>query len=319
MFRFADPQYLYLLSVVPVLIGIYIWYRINQRARQRHKFELYLCVIILLILAIARPQFGSKLKEEKRKGREIMLTVDVSNSMLAQDLEPTRLDRTKFAIDRLISQLNEDRIGMVVFAGDAYVQLPITSDYTAAASFVRTLSPNMVSKQGTAIGAAIDMATNSFSSSSEGSRVIILISDGENHEDNPLVAAENAAKQGIKVYVIGIGTPEGSPIKIGNDFLKDNKGNIVVSKLDEDILEKIALSTGGSYIRATNRSLGLQEIINRIKEIEEKELSTMIFEEYNEQFQWPVGIAAVLLLIEFLMNNRRNRLISKLNIFSREK
>ena len=338
MFRFEEPQYLYLLIFIPILIAVYVWYRADFRRRKRkfaqneimqilspdasnsrarHKFELYLLAVLLLIIAAARPQFGSKLKEEKRTGREIMLAVDVSNSMLAQDIEPTRLDRTKFAIERLIEQLDEDRIGVIVFAGDAYVQLPITSDYATAASFVRNLSPTMISKQGTAIGAALEMATNSFSSSSKDSRVVILISDGENHQDNPLAAAELAAQQGIKVYVIGIGTPEGSPIKIGDDFLKDNEGNIVVTKLDEKILEQIAVTTGGTYIRANNHSIGLQEIINRINELEKKELSTMVFEEYNEQYQWFVGAALLLLLLDFLMYDRRNKLISKMNIFTR--
>lgn len=229
MFRFATPGYLYLLLLLPLLAGLYVYaVRSRRRAlerfadeavlpglmpeaspvRLRLKFVLLCLGLGFIILALARPQFGSKLREVTRQGVEIMLAVDVSNSMLAQDFEPSRLERTKFAIDRLAEKLHEDRIGLIVFAGDAYVQLPITSDYVTARNFARNISPDMVSRQGTALGAAIELASGSFSSGSEGSRVIILISDGENHEDDAMAAAEAAARQGIKIYTIGIGTPE---------------------------------------------------------------------------------------------------------------
>ena len=216
---------------------------------------------------------------------------------------------------RLTEQLTEDRIGLIVFAGDAYMQLPITSDYVIARSFANSISPDMVSRQGTAIGAAINLAMNSFSSGSEGSRVLILISDGENHEDDALAAAAAAAAQGIKIYTIGIGTPEGAPISIGGEFIKDEQGNMVVSKLDEKTLQQIAVSTGGSYIRATNRSLGLNEIVKQINEVEKKELKTKVFEDFDEQFRGLLWAALGLLLIEGAMLTRKNRILARFSVF----
>ena len=328
MFRFATPGYLYLLLLLPLLAGLYVYaVRSRRRAlerfadeavlpglmpeaspvRLRLKFVLLCLGLGFIILALARPQ-----------GVEIMLAVDVSNSMLAQDFEPSRLERTKFAIDRLAEKLHEDRIGLIVFAGDAYVQLPITSDYVTARNFARNISPDMVSRQGTALGAAIELASGSFSSGSEGSRVIILISDGENHEDDAMAAAEAAARQGIKIYTIGIGTPEGAPIRIGGDFIKDEEGKMVVSKLDEQTLEQIALTTGGGYIRATNRSLGLDEIVQKIGEVEKKQLTESIFEVFSEQYQYPLAVGLALLLLDFLIPERRSRLLDRLNIFRKK-
>ena len=336
MFRFATPEYFYLLLILPLLWGVHLLSARARRraierfgdpatvselmpeastARPRYKFVLFSAAVLLLVVALARPQFGSKLKEVTRTGIEIMLAVDVSNSMLAQDFEPSRLERTKFAIDRLTQQLEQDRIGLIVFAGDAYMQLPITSDYVAARSFAAQISPTMVAKQGTAIGAAIDLAASSFSSGSEGSRVIVVISDGENHEDDALAAAKAAAEKGIRIYTIGIGTPEGAPISIDGEFIKDEQGDMVVSKLDEQMLEQIALTTGGAYIRATNRSLGLDEIVQKINEVEKKELTSTVFEDFNEQYQYLIGLALALLLLEFAMLERRSRLLARFNIF----
>lgn len=338
MFRFASPHMLYLLLLPLAMVLIYI-YAMRQRRRRlerfgdpetlaqlmpeasprrvRNKFIIFMCAAALVVVALARPQFGSKLKEVAREGVEIMLAVDVSNSMLAQDFEPNRLDRTKYSIGRLLEGLKRDQVGLVVFAGDAYVQLPITSDYVAARNFVSQVSPNMVSKQGTAMGAAITLATNSFSSESEGSRAIILISDGENHEDDPMAAAEAAAAAGVKIYTIGIGTPEGAPIQINGEFLKDEKGDMVVSKLDEKMMQEIAMTTGGAYIRSTNQSMGLQEIIDQINKTETKKFSSMVFEEFNEQFQYLLGAALILLLLEGVIISRKNRILARFNIFNR--
>ncbi len=339
MFRFATPEYLYLLLVVPFMVAAFVLAaRARKRAlerfgdphtlaglmpeasprRIRHKFVLVCAALGLVVLGLARPQFGSRLREVTRTGIEMMLAVDVSNSMLAEDFEPNRLERTKFAIERLTERLEQDRIGLIVFAGDAYMQLPITSDYVTARNFAADISPTMVSKQGTAIGAAIELAARSFSSGSEGSRVLVIISDGENHEDDALAAAAAAAEQGIKIYTIGIGTPEGAPISINGDFIKDENGNMVVSKLDEQTLEAIALSTGGAYIRATNRSIGLDEIVRKIDEVEKKQLTSTLFEDFNEQFQYLLGGALLLLLLEFAILERKNRLLSRFDIFSKK-
>ena len=287
-------------------------------ARLRTKFIIYTLAVAFLIVAAARPQVGSKLREEHQKGIEMMLVVDVSNSMLAEDFEPNRLDRTKFAIDRVVESMKQDRIGVVAFAGEAQVQLPITSDYRMARAFARKLSPAMVRTQGTDLGAAIKLASMSFSSQSEGSRVLILITDGENHESDALEAAQAAAEKGIAIYTIGIGTPEGAPVMIGGDYLTDEKGDMVVSKLDEKTLQKIASETGGAYVRATKQSIGLKEIVDRLKELDESDLATTRFEAFDEQYQYPLAVALLLLLIEWLILDRRNPLLARFNIFGQK-
>lgn len=339
MFRFANPYILYLLLIIPAAIVLFIFAQIRRRrrlerfasssllaqltpsaspARLRTKFVLYSLALAFLILAAARPQVGSKLREEHQKGIEMMLVVDVSNSMLAEDFEPNRLDRTKFAIDRVVESMKQDRIGVVAFAGEAQVQLPITSDYRMARAFARKLSPQMVRTQGTDLGAAIKLATMSFSSQSEGSRVMILITDGENHESDALVAAQAAAEKGIAIYTIGIGTPEGAPVMIGGEYLTDENGDMVVSKLDEKMLQEIASTTGGAYVRATKQSIGLKEIVDRLKELDESDLATTRFEAFDEQFQYPLVVALLLLLVEWLILDRRNPLLARFNIFGRQ-
>lgn len=339
MFRFANPYILYLLLIIPAAIVLFIFAQMRRRrrlerfasssllaqltpsaspARLRTKFVLYSLALVFLILAAARPQVGSKLREEHQKGIEMMLVVDVSNSMLAEDFEPNRLDRTKFAIDRVVESMKQDRIGVVAFAGEAQVQLPITSDYRMARAFARKLSPQMVRTQGTDLGAAIKLATMSFSSQSEGSRVMILITDGENHESDALEAAQAAAEKGIAIYTIGIGTPEGAPVMIGGEYLTDENGDMVVSKLDEKMLQEIASTTDGAYVRATKQSIGLKEIVDRLKELDESDLATTRFEAFDEQFQYPLVVALLLLLVEWLILDRRNPLLARFNIFGRQ-
>ena len=341
MFRFANPQYLWLLLAIPALVLIF-WAAAAPRRkslarignpgvleelkpevstrRTALKLILLITAAVLLILAVARPQFGSKLREEKAQGVEMMLVVDVSNSMLAEDFEPNRLERTKYAINKLFDGLRQDRVGLIVFAGEPKVQLPITSDYRMAKAFAKRIDPSLVSVQGTAIGKALSQALLSFSGETEEthSRVIILVTDGENHEDDALAVAKRAAEMGIRIYTIGIGTPEGAPIQIGGEFIKDEKGDMVVSKLDEKMLSEVAGITGGAYVRSTKQSIGLDEIVKSINEMEQTELSMMRFEEFNEQYQYLLIAALVLLLAEFLLLDRRNPLLAHLNIF-REK
>ena len=340
MFRFAHPEYLYLLLAAPALVALFAWALYDRRrrlarfgdpatvatlmpdastGRMKLKFILFTTAVILVILAAARPQFGSKLREQKSEGIEMMLAVDISNSMLAEDFEPNRLERTKYAINKLFDGLEQDRVGVIVFAGDATVQLPITSDYRMAKAFAKRISPSMASVQGTSIGKALSLAEMSFSSGSGDSRVIILITDGEDHEGNVMQAAERAAEQGIRIFTIGIGTPEGAPIEIGGEFIKDEKGDMVVSKLDEKMLQEIARITGGAYIRATKQSIGLDEIVRAINDMEQSELSTVRFEEYNEQFQYLIAVAFALLLVEFWLLDRRNPLLARFNIFREQR
>lgn len=338
MFRFANPQYLWLLFALPLFAALFwVAMRLRRRrlarfgrsetleelmpdvsnARVVLKFILFSVAMALLILAAARPQLGSKLREEKAQGVEMMLAVDVSNSMLAEDFEPNRLERTKYAVNKLFDGLRQDRVGLVVFAGEPKVQLPITSDFRMAKAFARRIDPSLVSVQGTAIGKALEQALLAFSGDTEQthSRVVILITDGENHDDDALAVAERAKQMGIRIYTIGIGTPEGAPIEIDGEFIKDETGNMVVSKLNEEMLARIAEITGGAYVRATKQSIGLDEIVESINAMEQTELSTLRFEEFNEQFQYLLAAALLLLLIEFLLLDRRNPVLAHLNIF----
>lgn len=340
MFRFAHPHYLWLLLLIPTLALLFVWAAYRRRRRLERfgtlslveelmpavsqgrivlKFILFELALTCLVFAAARPQFGSKLLEEKAEGIEMMLVVDVSNSMLAEDFAPNRLERTKYAIGKLFEGMKQDRVGLVVFAGEPKVQLPITSDYRMAKAFAQKIDPSLVTVQGTAVGKALEQALLSFSSDTadEGahSRVIVLITDGENHEDDALAVAERAAQMGVSIYTIGIGTPEGAPISFGGDFIRDEKGEMVVSKLNEEMLRKIADITDGLYVRSSLKSIGLDEIVERIEEMEKSELSTIRFEEFDEQYRWLVFIAVVLLLIEFVLLDKRNPLLAHLNIF----
>lgn len=339
MFRFAEPDMLYLLLLIPAMALVF-WFASRARAkriarfgnpetiaqlmpesspvRRRNKFILMLIGLALIVVGLARPQFGSKLKEVSGEGVELMFVVDVSNSMLAEDFEPSRLERTKFSINRLLEGLSQDKVGLIVFAGDAYVQLPITADYTAARNFVSQISPNMVTMQGTAIGSAIDLAVSSFSSGSEGSRVIILVSDGENHEDDAIGAAKRAAEKGVTIYAVGVGTPDGVGIMLGGDYIRDEEGNVVLSKLDEATLREVALVTGGAYITASKQSIGLEDIIAKVRETEKTQFSTNIYDEFDEQFQYMLGAGLVFVLLGFLMLERKSRILSRFNIFKKD-
>lgn len=336
MFRFANPDILWLLALVPAMaLALAVVARLRRRSLARFgnlklleelmpdvstgrvalKSLLFLTAFALVVFAAARPQFGSKLREEKAEGIEMMLVVDVSNSMLAEDFSPSRLDRTRYSIDKLFSSLTQDRVGMVVFAGEAKVQLPITSDYRMAKSFAKKLSPSLVSVQGTDLGQAVSLAALSFSNAPDKSRAMILITDGEAHDAGAVEAARRAAEQGIRIFAIGIGTPEGAPIKIGGEFIRDEKGDMVVSRLNEEMLQEIASIGDGGYIRATNQAFGLDEIVEKINDMERGETTSLRFEEYNEQFPWLIAAALVLLLLESLLLDRRNPRMKRFNIF----
>lgn len=339
MFRFANPHLLWLLLLVPVMIIVFaIAMHLRKRNLRRFgneatvkqllrdvsswrvhtKFILITIAYTALVFAAARPQFGSKLREEKSEGVEMMLVVDVSNSMLADDFAPNRLDRTRYAIDKLLSQMDQDRVGMVVFAGEAKVQLPITTDYRMARSFTKRLSPSLVDVQGTDLSDAIDLASLSFSQREGSSRVIVLITDGEAHDEDAAKAAEQAAKRGIRIFTIGVGSPQGVPIKIDGEFIKDEKGEMVVSRLNEKLLQQIAEKGNGLYLRASNAEFGLNEIVKAIEDMEKTERSMLTFDEYNEQFFWVLWIALGLLLIEGILLYRRNPRLRRFDIFNRE-
>lgn len=340
LFRFANPDFLYLLLLLPVLIFLFVINEIRKRralqrlgdfnlvsslvpelskARPILKFIIEMLAFVLAVIMISRPQFGSKIEDVKKQGVEVIIALDVSNSMLAEDIQPDRLTRAKQAISRLVDNLENDKIGLVVFAGDAYTQIPVTTDYISAKMFLSTIGPNMVPKQGTAIGAAIDLGVRSFTPGEGKSKAMIIITDGENHEDDPVSMADEAAKAGIVIHTIGIGSTEGVPVpQIINgkkEFLKDVDGNTVITKLDEEILKKIAVATGGNYVRASNSNIGLDEIFNEIRKMKKEELESTMYTEYNDQFQIFGAIVLLLLLADFLIMERKNRKLAQIRLF----
>ena len=340
LFRFANPDYLYLLLLLPAVILLYIINLIRKkkalkrlgdinlvsrlvpemsRIRPAIKFIMQLVAVSALIIVLARPQFGSKIEDVKKQGVEVIIALDVSNSMLAEDIQPDRLTRAKQAISRLVDNLNNDKIGLIVFAGDAYIQIPVTTDYISAKMFLSTINPNMVPKQGTAIGAAISLGVRSFSPGEGKSKAMIIITDGENHEDDPVKEAEEATKTGIIIHTIGIGSTEGVPIPViingKKDYLKDADGNTVITKLDEEILKKIALSSGGNYVRASNSNIGLDEIFNEIKKMKKQDLESTMYTEYNDQFPIFAALAMLLLMVDFIIMERKNRRLANIRLF----
>ena len=328
MLMFADYKYLYLLILVPVFLmgyGIMRYMRARRvkafgdpalvealmpsRSRSKGwvKAVLFSLAFAFFAIGLARPRTGAKLAERNTKGAEIIVALDVSNSMLAQDYSPNRLERAKLAISRLTDRLQEDRIGLVIFAGTSFVQLPVTTDYVSAKMFLGSIDTGSIPVQGTAIGDAIRLSIKSFSAQSEKSRVIIVISDGENHEDDPVAAAKQAAELGIKVYTIGVGSAEGQPIPVNGELLKDKDGNIVVTRLDEETLRNVAKAGGGAYIHAGGEEFGLNPIIQDIRSMEDEEFGSVVFEEYDEQYMYFFGIALLLLVLEMLIGERKPR------------
>jgi len=340
LFRFANPDFLYLLLLLPVLTFLFVLNEVRKRralqrlgdfnlvsslvpefskARPILKFVIEMLAFVFAIVMISRPQFGSRIEDVKKQGVEVIIALDVSNSMLAEDIQPDRLTRAKQAISRLVDNLENDKIGLVVFAGDAYTQIPVTTDYISAKMFLSTIGPNMVPKQGTAIGAAIDLGVRSFSPGEGKSKAMIIITDGENHEDEPVSMAEEASKAGIIIHTIGIGSTEGVPVPqiIGGkkEFLKDVDGNTVITKLDEEILKKIAVATGGNYVRASNSNIGLDEIFGEIRKMKKEELESTMYTEYNDQFQIFGAVVLFLLLLDFLIMDRKNRRLAQIRLF----
>ena len=326
MLIFADIQYLWFLLLVPllpVLYGLVRWLRRKRLAKIGEtelvrqlmpswsaskgwvRLALFDLAFAFFIIGLARPQIGAKLQEKETRGAEIMICLDVSNSMLAKDYSPNRLERAKLAISRITDKLQEDRIGLIIFAGTSFVQLPITNDYVSAKMFLSSINTESVPVQGTAMGDAILTAARSFSAQSEKSRAIIIITDGENHEDDPVEAARQAAELGIKIYTIGVGSLRGEPIPMDGDLLKDKDGNIVVTRLDEGTLRKIAEVGSGAYVHAGNEEFGLNPIIDDIRRLEAEHFKSMVFEEYDEQYMYFFAVALLLFVIEMLIGERR--------------
>jgi Ca-activated chloride channel family protein len=285
------------------------------------KFWMFIIAIISLIIGLANPQFGSKLEEVKREGIDIMIAIDLSNSMLAEDLPPNRLQRAKQSISRMIDRLQGDRIGIVVFAGHAYVQLPITTDYSAAKLFLSTINTDIIPTQGTAIGKAINLCMSSFDFENGQSKSIIVITDGENHEDNAIDEAKEAYKKGVIVHTIGMGSEQGGPIPTNNrgQYLKDKNNQTVITKLNESMLKQIASSGNGSYIRANSTSSGLDALFNEINKMEKNKIDSKVFTDYKDRFQWLLGLAIFILTLEIILLERKNKWSNKIQLFEDEK
>lgn len=342
MIRFADPSYLYLLSLIPLLAIIRIFVARNQRHKIRRlgdvelirqlipgvskwrpffKFILLEVILTLLIIMLARPQMGTSISHEKRTGIETIIALDVSNSMLAQDVEPSRLDRSKMMIENLVDNFKDDKVGLIVFAGDAFVQLPITSDYVSAKMFLSDISPAMIATQGTDIARAIDMAMHSFTQQKGIGKAIIVITDGENHEGGAVEAANAARKDGMRVYVLGVGSTKGSPIPIpgSGDYMKDNSGSTVMSALNEDMCRQIAKAGGGAYIHVDNNVNAQDQLNSELDKLARKETSSVIYSDYDEQFQAFGVIALVLLIVETCILDKKNRVFRRFRLFSAKK
>ncbi|GHV10362.1 membrane protein [Bacteroidia bacterium] len=283
--------------------------------KQYFKFWILLVCAGLFILVIAGPQFGSKLESVKKRGIEVMVCLDVSNSMLSTDVSPTRLDKAKQILSRLVDDLNNDKFGLIVFAGDAYIQLPITSDYVSAKMFLSSINPSMVPVQGTAIGSAINLAIRSFSPNDQTKKTIVLITDAENHEDDAIGAAKQAEKDGITVNVIGIGSLNGTPIQTNNGYLKDNDGNMVLTKLDEKTAQEIAVAGKGMYARADNTNSALKALQKELDSMTKSEVESKVYSSYDEKYAIPAWILLILLIVEFFIMDRRNRVLSKIKLF----
>jgi Ca-activated chloride channel family protein len=342
MLRYEHIEYLNFLFGIPVLIVVMLLYsRWKKNAialfgdnrlvkelmhsfskrRTQIKNILTILIFILLVIGIANPQVGAKMEEVKREGVDLMIAIDLSNSMMAEDIKPNRLERAKLAISRLINKLEGDRIGLIVFAGEAYVQLPITTDYSAAKLFLSTVNTNIVPTQGTEIAKAIDLSMQSFDMENAQNKAIIIITDGESHDEKAIESAEKANELGMFVHTLGMGLSKGGPIPIYNKYgnrtgyRKDRDGNTVVSKLNEKLLQQIANAGKGTYVRANNSKAGLSTLFAEINKMEKKEIGTMVFTEYKDRFQLFISLALLLLLTDLILLGRRNKWSNRINFY----
>ncbi len=345
MIRFANENILWFLILIPFLILFFYYSRYIRKkdikklgksnivetlipemssVRTKFKFWLTIFALLLLIIAASRPQVGAKIEKAKRKGVELIICLDISNSMLANDISPNRLERAKMAIMQLIKKLDNDKIGVIVFAGKPFVQLPLTDDYGAAMMFADRITTNLIEQQGTAIGSAIDLAVESFPETKniKYNRAIIVISDGENHEDDAIAAAANAWDKKIKVHTIGIGNPDGTPIPVIRngqiDFKKDTEGNIVITKLNEQNLQDIANASKSVYIRASNNNFGLDKIFDEIAKMEKVESEAVNYSDYEDRFYFFAALSLIILLIELSLRYKKSYISQKLKLFTKK-
>ena len=337
MFRFESPIYLWLLLLIPLLLVVSIWLY-SQRKKKLRKFgdpellralmpdvsrwrpavklALMLAALALLIIMVARPQMGTKISREKRQGIETIIALDISNSMLCEDVTPTRLQKSKLLVENLVDHFTNDKIGLVVFAGDAFVQLPITSDYVSAKMFLQSISPSLIATQGTDIAQAIRLSMNSFTQDRNIGKAIILITDGEDHEGGGVEAAEDAHKKGINVFILGVGTARGAPIPMeGGGYMTDNTGETVITALNEQMCQEVARAGKGTYIHVDNNSDAQKRLDHELDKLQHGETESVVYSEYDEQFQAFGILALLLLLIEILILEIKNPMFKNMKLF----
>ena len=339
MFRFANPDFLYLFFLLPVLVAVFLYYNHRRRQNIRKygdpallqelmptvskyrpdvKFWLTFAALALTIFMLARPQFGSKMETVKRSGVEAVIALDISNSMLAEDVTPSRLEKAKKLISRLVDTFNNDKVGMIVFAGEAFTQLPITSDYVSAKMFLESINPSLITTQGTDIGAAIRLAMKSFTPNDGVGRAIVVITDGENHEGGAIEAAKEAAEKNMQVFILGIGSPDGSPIpeeRGSNHFRKDKDGNVIVTRLNEQMCQEIAKPGKGMYIRVDNSNSAEKILNEEISKLAKTDVESQVFTDFDEQFQALAWLVLILLVVEMLILERKNPLFKNIRLF----
>lgn len=318
MFRFEDPIYLWLLLLIPLLAIVRLISLRSKRKKLKRlgdpellsqlspdvskvrpavKFWLLEAALALIVVMVARPQMGRQINSDKREGIETIIAMDISNSMLAQDVTPSRLEKSKMMVEDLVDHFNQDKIGLIVFAGDAFVQLPITSDYISAKMFLQNIDPSLIQTQGTDIGQAIDLAMHSFTQDAKTGKAIIVITDGEDHEGGAEEMAKKAHDAGINVYILGIGDPKGAPIPIGNgQYMKDKSGNTVMTALNEDMCKKVAAAGKGVYIHVDNSGIAEEQLDNELDKLQKGEINNVVYSDFDEQFQ-AVGILVILLVV----------------------
>lgn len=337
MFRFENPAFLYLLIIIPVIIVIRFLEMRKRKlklkkfgdlsllkqlmpdvssSRKSLKFWLMIAALALLIVMLARPQMGTKISQEKRKGIEVIISLDISNSMRAEDVVPSRLDKSKMLVENMVDNFTNDKVGLVVFAGDAFIQLPITSDYVSAKMFLQNTDPSLIATQGTDLAGAIELSSKSFTQQDKVGRAILIITDGEDHEGGAIEAAEKARKNGIRVFVLGVGSTKGSPVPDGNGgYMKDNSGQEVISVLNEEMCKQVAQAGGGAYIHVDNTSLAQRQLNDELTKLQKGDISSVVYSEYDEQFQAVGILVLILLIIEMLILERKNPFFKKIKLF----
>jgi len=337
MLRFESPTYLYLFILVPVIVLLWLFnqYRRKKKlekfgnpdllnrlmpdvssSRRSLKFWLMVSVLSLIIVMLARPQMGAKISQDKRRGIEVIIALDISNSMRATDVEPSRLEKSKMLIENMVENFTEDKIGLVVFAGEAFVQLPITSDYVSAKMFLQNTDPSLIAAQGTDLSAALQVSSKSFTQQDKIGRAIIVITDGEDHEGGAVEIAKKIKKSGVRVFVLGVGSSKGSPVPDGNGgYIKDNTGQEVISALNEDMCRQVAEAGGGTYIHVDNSNFAQKKLNEELTKLQKGDIANVIYSEYDEQFQAVAILALIILIIETLVYESKNPFLRKMKLF----